>query len=80
MQSLLDSGWLTFQEQKLSVEKNPLSSHGGNSTCANIDQVAVIQQKRDVQSFTFVHPYLPNEQLGNWESVDLPSVSTGDQM
>jgi len=27
VQSLLDSGWLTFQERKLSVEKNPLSAY-----------------------------------------------------
>jgi len=31
VQSLIDSGWLTFQEQKPSVEKNPLSGHA-NST------------------------------------------------
>ena len=27
VQSLIDSGWLTFQEQKPSVNKNPLSGH-----------------------------------------------------
>jgi len=27
VQSLLDSGWLTFQEQKPNVDKNPLSGH-----------------------------------------------------
>jgi len=27
VQSLIDSGWLTFQEQKPNVEKNPLYGH-----------------------------------------------------
>jgi len=27
VQSLIDSGWLTFQEQKPNVDKNPLSGH-----------------------------------------------------
>jgi len=31
VQSLIDSKWLTFQEQKPSVEQNPLSGHA-NST------------------------------------------------
>jgi len=37
VQSLLDSGWLTFQEQKPSVETNPLSNHGNASISANVD-------------------------------------------
>ena len=41
VQSLIDSGWLTFQEQKASVEKTPSKVHA--STSANIDQVAVIE-------------------------------------
>jgi len=39
VQSLIDSGWLTFQEQKPSVEKNPLSGHA-NST---VNAVSVSQ-------------------------------------
>jgi len=35
VQSLIDSGWLTFQEQKASVEKKPSKVHA--STSANID-------------------------------------------
>jgi len=43
MQSLIDAGWLTFQEQKPSVEMNPLSNHGNASTSANVEQVAAIK-------------------------------------
>ena len=32
VQSLIDSGWLTFQENKPNVENNPLSGHAGPST------------------------------------------------
>jgi len=32
VQSLIDSGWLTFQENKPNVEKNPLSGHARPST------------------------------------------------
>jgi len=31
VQSLIDSGWLTFQEQKLSVDKNPLTGHANTT-------------------------------------------------
>jgi len=31
VQSLLDLGWLTFQEQKPSVDKNPLSGHANGT-------------------------------------------------
>ena len=31
---MIDAGWLTFQENKPNVEKNPLSSHVGPSTNA----------------------------------------------
>ncbi|XP_014503397.1 uncharacterized protein LOC106763751 [Vigna radiata var. radiata] len=34
VQSLIDSGWLKFQEDKPSIEANPLSGHGGTSTNA----------------------------------------------
>jgi len=31
VQSLIDNGWLTFQENKPNVDKNPLSGHAGPS-------------------------------------------------
>jgi len=46
VQSLIDSGWLTFQEQKPSVEKNPLSVHA-NST---VNAVSVSQGPSLVKS------------------------------
>jgi len=55
VQSLLDSGWHTFQEQKASVENNPSTVHANASTSANVDQVAVIEQRRGGQSFNHVH-------------------------
>jgi len=66
VQSLLDSGWLAFQEQKPSVEKNPLSGYGGTSTSTNVDQVATIEQEHGDEMINLVHPCLPNEQIGNW--------------
>jgi len=38
VQSLLDSGWLTFQEQKPNVDKNPLSGHSNATVNAVIDE------------------------------------------
>jgi len=38
VQSLIDSGWLTFQEQKPSVDKNPLSGHSNAAVNAVIDK------------------------------------------
>ena len=29
VQSLIDAGWLTFQEDSLNVRTNPFASHGG---------------------------------------------------
>jgi len=34
VQSLIDSKWLTFQEQKPSVEQNPLSGHTSSTVNA----------------------------------------------
>jgi len=45
VQSLINAGWITFQDQKPSLETNPLSIHGNASTSANVDQVAVIEQE-----------------------------------
>jgi len=38
VQSLMDSGWLTFQEEKPSVDKNPLSGHANASTNTVMDK------------------------------------------
>jgi len=46
----------------------------------NLDQVSAIGQGQEGEGFNFVHPCLPNEEVGNWESVDLPVVSTRDEM
>jgi len=46
----------------------------------NLDQVSAIGQEHEGEGFNFVHPCLPDEQVGNWESVDIPVVSTLDEM
>jgi len=46
----------------------------------NFDQVAVIEQRHGDQSFNHVHPCLPDEEIGNWESVDVPMVFSSDKM
>jgi len=38
VQSLIDSGWLTFQEQKPTVDKNPLSGHSNATVNVVIDE------------------------------------------
>ena len=45
----------------------------------NFDQVAVIEQRYGDQSFNHVHPCLPDEEIGNWESVDVPMVFSSDK-
>jgi len=63
VQSLLDSGWLTFQEQKASVEKNPSTGHANALTSANVDQVETIKQEHGDEIINLVHPCLPNEKV-----------------
>jgi len=46
----------------------------------NFDQVAVIEQRHGDQSFNHVHTCLPDEEIGNWESVDIPMVFSSDKM
>jgi len=46
----------------------------------NVDQVAVIEQRHGDQSFNHVHPCLPDEEIGNWESVDVPMVFNSNKM
>ena len=46
----------------------------------NLDQVSMIGQKHEDEGFNFVHLCLPNEQIGNWESVDIPVVFRRDEM
>jgi len=52
VQSLLDSGWWTFQENKPNVEKNPLSGHAGPSTNAVISEEGqgLIKSVKDIKS------------------------------
>ena len=46
----------------------------------NLDQVSAIGQEHECEGFNFVHPCLLDEQVGNWESVHIPVVSTHDEM
>jgi len=46
----------------------------------NLDQVSAIGQEHEGEGFNFVHPCLPDDQVGHWESVDIPVVSTRDEM
>jgi len=46
----------------------------------NFDQVAVIEQWHRDQSLNHVHPCLPDEEIGNWESMDVPMVFSSDKM
>jgi len=62
------------------VEKNPSISHANASTSANVDQVATIEQEHGDEIINLVHPCLPNEQIGNWESVDIPVLFAQDEM
>ena len=34
----------------------------------------------ECEGSNFVHPCIPDEQVGNWESVDIIVVSTRDEM
>jgi len=52
VQQLLDAGWLTFQEDKPNVEKNPLSSHAGPSTNAILRDMgqSPVRRVEDIKS------------------------------
>jgi len=63
-----------------SVEKNPSTGHANASTSANVDQVATIKQEHGDEIINLVYPCLPNEQIGNWEFVDIPMVFKQDEM
>jgi len=76
VQSLLDSGWLTFQEKRPSVEKHPLTSHVSTASSTKKDQVAAIKQEDVRPNPYFVHLYLPNQQLNNWDFVDILMIFT----
>jgi len=51
-----------------------------NAGWINFDRVAVIEQRYGDQSFNHVHPCLPDEEIGNWESVNVPMVFSSDKM
>jgi len=42
----------------------------------NLDQVAAIEQELEDGGSNFVYPCLPDEQIGNWKSVEIPMVYT----
>jgi len=46
----------------------------------NADQVATIEEEYGDQSFNFVHSCLPNEQISNWEFVDISMVYAQEEM
>jgi len=52
VQSLIDNGWLTFQENKPNVDKNLLSGHAGPFTNALISEEGqrLIRSVRDIKS------------------------------
>ena len=45
--------------------------HANASTSTNVDQVVTIEQEYGDEIINLMHPCLPNEQIGNWESVDI---------
>jgi len=65
------------------IKEIPMCSLDQSFYCVgwiNFDQVAVIEQRHGDQSFNHVHPYLPDEEIGNWEYVDVPMVFSSDKM
>jgi len=46
----------------------------------NLDQVAAIEQELEDGGSNFVYPCLPDEQIGNWKSVEIPMVYTQKKM
>jgi len=52
VQQLMDVGWLTFQEDKPNVEKNPLSSHASPSTNAILRDIgqSLVRRVEDIKS------------------------------
>ncbi|XP_052735536.1 uncharacterized protein LOC128197521 [Vigna angularis] len=51
VQTLIDSGWLKFQEDKPSIEANPLSGHGNASTNAvEVKEHELVRNVKEVRS------------------------------
>ncbi|XP_014499266.1 uncharacterized protein LOC106760337 [Vigna radiata var. radiata] len=51
VQTLIDSGWLKFQEDKPNIEANPLSGHGSASTnAAEVKEHELVRNVREVKS------------------------------
>ncbi|XP_014506315.1 uncharacterized protein LOC106766070 [Vigna radiata var. radiata] len=51
VRTLIDSGWLKFQEDKPSIEANPLSGHGSASTNAiEVKEHELVKNVREVRS------------------------------
>jgi len=45
----------------------------------NLDQVVAIEQELGDGGSNFVHPCLPDEQIGNWKSIEIPMVYTQEK-
>jgi len=84
VQSLLDSGWLTIQEQKLSVDKNPLSGHASGTVNAVMGEEdlslvrSVIEIKKPMnevfraicQAGLYQYEYRPEDKCGFHASIE----------
>jgi len=46
----------------------------------NLYQVAAIEQELEDGGSNFVHPCLPDEQIGSWKTVEIPVVYTHEEM
>ena len=46
----------------------------------NLDQVAAIELELEDEGSKFVHPCLPDEQIDNWKTVEIPVVYTHEKM
>jgi len=46
----------------------------------NLDQVAAIEWEPEDEGSNFVHPCLPDEQIGNWKTVEILVVYTHEEM
>jgi len=75
VQQLIDAGWLTFQEDKPNVEKNPFSSHASPSTNVILRDVcqSLVRRVEDIKSplkdiFTLIC------QMGYFKSGGKPKV------
>ena len=50
VQSLIEAGWLTFQEDRPNVKTNPLANHGGSDV--NAIEVCKLQKPKHLKDIT----------------------------